>query len=212
MISPHNKPRSDMTSPVLEQLREQTRPAHLALESQPLLKKLLSNQLTKIEYCHILQSMLAFYQTLEADLIPGSQALLEKHPDTNYRYLSRAPLLADDCQKAGCPSSGFTSSPTRNQLSENGAYFLGVLYVVEGSTLGGRVIARHLAQTLGIRETSGASFFNIYQRNNSWNVFCRWLTRNSESYYQHDISTIIKGADMTFSTFRTHLDQWQFDA
>ena len=36
---------------------------------------------------------------------------------------------------------------------------LGCLYVVEGSTLGGQVIARHLRQTLGVDPRCGGSFF-----------------------------------------------------
>lgn len=201
-----------MTSSVLEQLREQTRPAHQALEAQPLLKKLLSNRLTKVEYCMILQSMLAFYQTLEAELIPAAQALIEQHPDADYRYLPRASLLTNDYQTMGCHSSGFTSPPIKIRLSGNVTYLLGVLYVIEGSVLGGRIISKHLAQTLGVSESSGASFFNIYRWDDSWSAFCRWLTRDLEPYYQHDIHSIIEGADMTFFTFRAYLDQWQLHA
>ncbi len=39
-----------MKSEILEQLREQTRPAHLELENQALLKRLLSPEQTRAEY------------------------------------------------------------------------------------------------------------------------------------------------------------------
>lgn len=39
---------------------------------------------------------------------------------------------------------------------------LGCLYVLEGSTLGARIISRRLEDKLQLREGSGASFFNAY--------------------------------------------------
>ncbi len=198
-----------MESPILKQLREQTRPAHEALEAQPLLKGLLSSQLTEAGYGQLLQSMLAFYQSLESELVPATAALLRLHPDPDYRYMPRVPFLANDCRSLGCASHGLIYPPIGLQLNGSGAYLLGVLYVVEGSTQGGRFIARHLAHTLGFSESSGASFFNIHQWDNSWAAFRCWLSRDLESNYQGDTQSIIEGADMTFSALHTHLDQWQ---
>jgi heme oxygenase len=53
---------------------------------------------------------------------------------------------------------------------------IGTLYVIEGSTLGGQVIARHLAEHLGLTATTGARFFTAYgplieQR---WHEFLAW--------------------------------------
>jgi len=39
---------------------------------------------------------------------------------------------------------------------------LGMLYVMEGSTLGGQVIARSLSRSLGLTETHGAAYFHSY--------------------------------------------------
>lgn len=194
---------------ILEQLRKQTRPVHLALENQPLLKRLQSSQLTDTEYGQLLQSMLAFYQALESELVPATESLLKRHPDPDYRYLPRAPLLANDCRALGCVSSSYIQPPIELQLDGSGAHLLGVLYVVEGSTQGGRIISRHLANTLGVSEHSGASFFNIHQWDNSWPAFRRWFSRDLDGTYQNDIQRLVEGADMTFSALRTHLDQWQ---
>ncbi len=201
-----------MSQTVLEQLREQTRPAHVALEAQPLLKRLLSSRLTAMEYGRLIQSMLAFYQALESELEPATAALLERHPDPDYRYLPRVPLLTNDCRALGCDSSGLIQRPIELRLEGGGAYLIGVLYVIEGSTQGGRFISKHLAQTLGLNENSGASFFNIHQRNNSWAAFRSWLSTDLERNYQDDTRSIIEGANMTFSTLHTHLDQWQLFA
>lgn len=198
-----------MNSPILEQLREQTRSAHLALEAQPLLKGLLSSQLAATEYGQLLQSMLAFYQPLESKLVPATAALLGRHPNPDYQYLPRAPLLIDDCRVLGIDAPELIDIPAKFQLEGSAAYMLGVLYVIEGSTQGGRYIANHLAHTLGVGERSGASFFNIHQESNSWTAFRLWLTRDLTSHFQNDIKSIIEGAEMTFTALRVHLDQWQ---
>lgn len=190
-------------------MREQTRQAHIALETQPLLKKLLSSRLTDVEYGQLLQSMLAFYQSLESELVPATAALLERYPDPDYRYLPRARLLADDCRVLGCVSSGLIHPPLELRLDGNGAYLLGVLYVIEGSTQGGRVISRHLTHTLGVSEDSGASFFNIHRWSNSWMAFRQWLGGDLACNYQPDINKMIEAANMTFSALHTHLNQWQ---
>lgn len=173
-----------MDQPILEQLRKQTRPAHVALEAQSLLQGLLFSRLTEAEYGQFLQSMLAFYQSLESELVPATAVLLARHPDPGYRYLPRAPLLADDCRALGWDSPGVAQPPVTRRLDGSDAYLLGVLYVIEGSTQGGRFIARHLAHTLGVGKNSGASFFNIHRWDNSWMAFRHWFGRDLACHYQ----------------------------
>ncbi len=198
-----------MDQPILEQLRKQTRPAHVALEAQSLLQRLLSSSLTEAEYGQLLQSLLAFYESLESELVPATAALLARHPDPDYRYLPRVPLLANDCRALGCDSSAVIRPPVVLRRDGSGAFILGVLYVIEGSTQGGRLIARHLAHTLGVTENSGASFFNIHRWDNSWMAFRHWFGRDLACHYQNDMNKMIEGANMTFSTLHTHLDQSQ---
>lgn len=198
-----------MDPPILDQLREQTRPAHVALEAQSLLKTLLSSRLTEREYGQLLQSMSAFYQSLESELVPATTDLLARHPDPDYRYRPRAPLLANDIRALGCDSPDVVHPPAALRLDSGDAYLLGVLYVIEGSTQGGRFIARHLTHTLGLSEHSGASFFNIHRWDNSWMAFRHWLGRDLACHYQDDVKRMIEGANTTFSTLHTHLNQWQ---
>ena len=196
-----------MTQSLLQQLREQTRPAHTALEAQPMLTRLLSAGLTEEEYCQLLQSMWAFYQSLEPGLVPATAALLRQHPNPEYRYLPRAPLLANDCRVMGCACPDLTYPSIEPRLDGGEAQLLGVLYVIEGSTQGGRFISRHLANTLGITGDTGASFFNIYQWDSSWGAFRRWLSTDMAIRYQDDYRNIIEGADRTFSALHAHLDR-----
>lgn len=193
----------------MEQLRKQTRPAHEALEAHSLLQRLLSSSLTEAEYVQLLQSLLTFYESLESELVPATAALLARHPDPDYRYLPRAPLLDNDCRALGCDSPEVIYPTVKLPLDGSDAYLLGVLYVIEGSTQGGRLIAQHLTHTLGLSENSGASFFYIHRWDNSWMAFRHWFGRDLACHYQDDIQRMIEGANMTFSTLHAHLDQWQ---
>lgn len=198
-----------MDAPLLEQLRKQTRPAHVALENQSLLKRLVSSQLNEAEYGQLLQAMLAFYQSLETNLIPATTALLRRHPDPHYRYLPRSPLLEADCRVLGLACCGCAYFPTESRLDADPAYLLGVLYVIEGSSQGGRLIARHLLDRFGMTADTGASYFHIHRWDHSWAAFRRWLSGELEYCYRDDTKSIIAGANMTFSALHTHLDQWQ---
>lgn len=192
-----------MPPPLLDQLRERTRPAHLDLEAQPALQRLVSTELTLTAYGQLLQAFLAFYQALEPALVPAAAALLERHPDPVYRYLPRAPLLAEDCRALGLAARDFIHPPIELRLSGDGEQVMGVLYVIEGSTQGGRLIAPHLDRVLNIREDAGARFFGLHRWNDSWTTFRAWSGR-----YEHDIERVIEGAEMTFTALRTHLDRW----
>ena len=68
--------------------------------------------------------------------------------------------------------------------------------MIEGSTQGGKFIARHLSEILGVEENSGASFFDHYRWEYSWTAFRRWFGRDLERVYQDDIEGVIEGANI----------------
>jgi heme oxygenase len=167
-----------MKSEILEQLRGQTRPAHMALETQPLLKRLLSADQTRTEYGQLLQAMLAFYQGLEMELVPATEALIDRYPDSDYRYLPRAPLLVSDCQSLGLTGKAQAVGLPEISLDGSDTRLLGILYVIEGSAQGGRMIARHLERSLDITMHTGGGFFAIPLQEKSWPAFRRWSGAN----------------------------------
>jgi heme oxygenase len=75
---------------------------------------------------------------------------------------------------------------------------LGSLYVLEGATLGGQIISRHLQATLGLNQKRGAAFFNGYGSENGqmWREFGKTLTESTET--KADPSQVLKGAEETF--------------
>ncbi len=78
------------------------------------------------------------------------------------------------------------------------------MYVLEGSTLGGKFLYNHINKTLGLDTTNGASYFYGYgpQTGSKWNTFVSLMAdyavdKNCEN-------EIISSAVQTFS----NIDHW----
>ncbi len=78
------------------------------------------------------------------------------------------------------------------------AEFLGAMYVLEGSTLGGQVLLRRFKDALGISETQGGHFFNGYGSETGL-MWCQFLSvLNRELQTTEEIQTAVHSAQRTF--------------
>ncbi len=88
---------------------------------------------------------------------------------------SRQPLLLRDlaCFGVAPPSTIKPELPPMNTLPA----LLGCMYVMEGSTLGGQLIARHVEKTLDLTEGDGDAFFRGHgeRTGQMWKEFCELL-------------------------------------
>lgn len=83
---------------------------------------------------------------------------------------------------------------------------LGAMYVMEGSTLGGKIISRHVAETLHLTQGHGDAFFRGHgsQTGPYWKEFCEVLkTRIPDD--QTDI--VIASAKAMFATFADSMQE-----
>jgi len=139
--------------PRLALLRQRTRAAHASIERVPGMALLVAPDLTLPHYVSVLQHMHAFLSAAEPaiaaalDGLPAAVPLLDGE---------RPRALASDLAWLGAPPIAMTR-PLPRLETPNAA--LGALYVVEGSSLGGRVIARHVTESLGMRPGAGGSFY-----------------------------------------------------
>jgi heme oxygenase len=139
--------------PMLE-LRNGTQDLHNRIEASPYFSVLMKEHVTIADYVHVLDLLSRFYADCEAQLYFGIS-----HYFPDLKYIPRLPLLNQDLRKLGIikndePIENITSAP-------NKAYILGVLYVVEGSTLGGQIISRHLQERLGSRISDAMRFYTL---------------------------------------------------
>ena len=90
----------------------------------------------------------------------------------------------------------------------SGGIALGILYVFEGATLGGRVVERHVSHRLRLTSDDGIAFFHGYgeRTGEMWGLFGRELTRWVALHGRSD--EIVSGAVMCFRA----LEQWLMTA
>ncbi|WP_347330619.1 biliverdin-producing heme oxygenase [Marinimicrobium locisalis] len=187
-------------------LRAATQVEHKALEAQPLMRRLLSPELTLAEYGQIVQAQRAFYRFQEPLLWPHERELRDCLPEVGYHYHSRLPSLERDCRQLALAEDGVESEPVSAFRPKSSEEALGVLYVLEGASQGGRVIARRLSQVLALDSDNGAGFFSLYAKQDSWKLLCRWLEMlPSEEPWEEALT----GAKSTFTALKVHFDHWQ---
>ena len=83
----------------------------------------------------------------------------------------------------------------------------GALYVIEGSTLGGKIISKMIQQHLRMDNGAGLSFFNSYgeKTEQMWNGFKEIL--NSVASTAEDQAIITAAANQTFLKFKNWLER-----
>ncbi len=136
----------------LARLRAGTSDAHSRIETVPALARLVADDLTRHEYVSVLRHLHAFHAAIE----PMAAAALESIPRAAQLLDgSRPRALAEDL---GWFDAMTVRPPPLPELNDAAAG-LGALYVVEGSGIGGRVIARHLTASLGVGPSTGGSFY-----------------------------------------------------
>ncbi|MFL5365812.1 MAG: biliverdin-producing heme oxygenase [Myxococcales bacterium] len=139
----------------LDQLRTATQSEHQAIESALGLGRA---DLTAARYRGLLLRFYGFYLPLEDDIraLGGWEAY-----GLDLAARSKTGLLKTDLVALGVDPSGVPLCVERPRPRTRAEAF-GVLYVLEGATLGGQILSRHLQQTLGLGPVNGARFFHGY--------------------------------------------------
>jgi heme oxygenase len=104
------------------------------------------------DYALLLQSMLAFHLAAEQALLDRRWAAGWERVGTRIRDHIRSHLIAEDLRALGVASAvtvGLEVAPGSELAIGSFAEALGCLYVVEGSSLGGKYIAPMIVQKLG---------------------------------------------------------------
>lgn len=141
---------------ILARLKFETRPEHAAIEAA---LDLTPSILTGAAYRRTLERFYGFYRPLEVEL----QATLRL---TGYRFdltaRLKTPFLAADLRSLGVESPDLLPVCASLPALKDEADFFGCLYVLEGSTLGGQLISRHVRQSIGVTPETGGRFFHGY--------------------------------------------------
>jgi heme oxygenase len=150
---------------MMAHLKQETKVYHEQLEANAFARALMDGSLSRAAYGEMLQRFYGFYRPLEAQLQNVSIAGLDIHARL------KTPLLERDLRALGCYDETLPLCPDVPVINST-ARALGCMYVLEGATLGGQLIARQLRK-LGTTPENGAAFFNSYGENvgEMWKAF-----------------------------------------
>jgi heme oxygenase len=158
-----------------ECLRAESKARHASIERT--LLPLLSPGLTLERYRTILEALLGFYEPLEGGLIRAARLPC----DLDVRGLEKARRLRRDLRALGASEAELVGLPACSALPriDGARRALGCMYVLEGSMLGGRIIARNVQQYLSIDADHGGAFFHGYGGDTAavWKRFLMGLNR-----------------------------------
>ncbi len=182
---------------ILHRLRAESRPEHDALERE---LDLVESTLTLGAYRLRVEQFFGFYAPLEDRL-----GALGAFSSLRIGAERKAPLLAADLLALGVTAPSRLRQCGALPDFEGPAGVLGCLYVIEGATLGGQVIARHVQATLGIGPSSGASFFHGHGEGTRgrWRAFTAVLAAFGGDEGQQD--AMVGSAIGTFRALRLWL-------
>ncbi len=180
----------------LQQLRSKTAHSHQLIEQNRVSQSLMSQDVTITQYTQYLKSMYGFVYGFEKMVFP-----LLKHNEL---------LQIDDRRKSHLIQADLALvNHTAVQPYVNDELFsihyqtasaaLGGMYVLEGSTLGGQIINRHLSKVLGDSVAGKTTYLTAYngQTGSMWKIFLQLLCEAGATTANED--EIIDSAVDTFS-------------
>lgn len=196
-----SKAREVPVLPVLQDLRAGTAKLHIRLEKQlPFFSDLLDTN----AFQRLMQAYYGFYLPLEnalldTDVTPADFDLVSR---------LKAPTLRQDLHALGLSDEAIECLPVCQSLPAISCRptWLGVLYVLEGATLGGQILRREMASRLGLDADNGAAFLDIYgaETGRRWRSFIAYL--GSRSLDSDEREAVVMAAQATFACFECWLE------
>lgn len=193
------KAREVYVPPVLQDLRAGTAELHIALEKR---LPFFSDTLDTPAFERLMQAYYGFYQPLEQALLASGAV-----PD-DFNLL---PRLKADTLRADLRALGATADdlPLCEDLPviDSSAASLGVLYVLEGATLGGQILRREIAARLNLDADNGAAFLDVYgaATGRRWREFIEYLSNRPMAAGER--AAVVSAAQTTFSCFEQWLER-----
>jgi len=194
-----------LESPIfLQRLRSKTANSHQLIEQNSASQLLLSKGVTIVQYAHYLKSLYGFVYGFEKMVFP----ILKHHPllQINDRKKSHF-IQADLAMLNQTAAQPYVSDELFNTHYQTAAAAFGGMYVLEGSTLGGQIISKHLSKVLGAAVAGKTSYLSAYasQTGTMWKSFLQLLCEAGASANNED--EIIDSAVNTFSLLNDCLSE-----
>lgn len=185
-----------------EDLKIHTKDAHLSVE-RLIIKKIQCLQTTE-DYIDLLKIFYGYFSALEEQIV--SFINTNKLPDFAERRKTES-LLSDI---KSLSDANILTPQKANDLPAIASHTeaLGALYVIEGSTLGGKIISKMISQKLGADAENALKFFQGYgeRTEEKWEAFKNSLNCNVQS--EPDIKLTLSAALETFEKFKKWIERY----
>jgi heme oxygenase len=185
---------------LLDRLRHETVDRHQRVETA---LDLMRPDLTRPQWTRLVARFYGFYQPWETAL---GRAVAGGELAEMAAQRRKLPWLEQDLVALDVSPQSQATLPRCDHLPslDSPARVLGSMYVLEGATLGGQHISKHVEQTLGLAGGRGYSFFRSYgdQTGRMWQAFRRTVSALAPAL---DGDTMVEAACETFDRFHNWL-------
>jgi len=183
---------TDVACDIMARLKRETAPLHAELDAMvaPMLSE-------RPRYRTLLAGLRDAYRVIERELARHAVQLARAGYDVAER--TKLPWLDDDLTALAEPEP--TAPPRSYDLDDASAAF-GAVYVVEGATLGGQVIARQVIPAISLSPERECRFFTAYgaATGERWRETRDAIVAHLATTDASDAATVtIAGARITFS-------------
>jgi heme oxygenase len=186
---------------IMTLLKENTATAHKQLEKSSCFKRLFANDYSINEYAQLLSYFYGYYEAIEPILF--NELPTEYYPNLQHR--TKTHLLHQDLTSLNVNADALPVCEVIPSLITF-AQKMGVLYVLEGSLLGGRVIGQHLTEHFDADALLPLNFYNGYgaDLHLEWQKFSLFMGQCFNHQDKAITDEVIDSANATFAT----LQQW----
>lgn len=193
-------------------LRKETRAEHEALDAHPAFAAMMNGTLGAAGYSRLMTLFFGFYSRHDPVL---ARACAEHSLDRfGFAYRARSAILRDDLAALGIDADHGVEHDRRAEadlspVTATQGGIAGVLYVIEGSMLGGAVLARAVHALAG---PLGADGYWRWCRDDGaarWAMTCGMIEHVSATDINR--TDMIAGARLAFASFGRWLARWSDD-
>ncbi|TYP77355.1 heme oxygenase [Aquimarina intermedia] len=182
---------------MLKILKEQTANLHQGVEQSNDAGLIMEHSIGLEAYRNLLQQNLRAYSTIENYINEHSDRL----PAQIKQFVStqKSAVLRKDLAQL---SEEYETTEISLKQKPSPMQLIGMLYVIEGSMLGGMMISKHLPKCPALQEIKEHHFFGGDPKVHvaRWKSFC--ATIEASDYNEHDINEAVLGANAAFNVFK----------
>ncbi|SHJ11697.1 biliverdin-producing heme oxygenase [Aquimarina spongiae] len=186
-----------MSTSILQVLKQETSLLHKTAEEKNLAKYIIENSITLEQYIALIKQNYTLYKTLEDQLICNKELL----PEPYQKFVSNK---KSEALKKDLSNLNVFWEDTKSlaiSFSDSFASVIGIMYVIEGSMLGGQVIKHHIQKCQSLQGIPEQFFFGDDSKavRLRWNQFCDTLLKSS--FTESEVRQSVLSAKKTFEYF-----------